>query len=518
MTATLDTRLAALAEAVDLAEGRLDPAALERARAVVARAGMRLGLGVDTTVVALAGPTGAGKSTLFNALAGAELVSAGVRRPTTSAVTAATRGDVDPALLDWLGAARRHALSGDGAGVVLLDLPDYDSVEASHRREVERIIELVDLLVWVADPQKYADAALHDRYLRPLRGHGEAMMVVLNQADRLADGALEACRADLRRLLAEDGLPDLPVLAVSARDGRGLGGLRAELDRRVAARAAAVARLSADVGGAAGALAGGCDGAGGKVGGGDRRALVDALGVAAGVPVVVGAVAAAHRRQGSLAAGWPFARWLGRLRRDPLKRLGLGDPAAHSSIPRATPAQRGQVSSAARTLAANASDGLAEPWPGLVRAAALRSEPEMPERLDRAVAGVDVQPRRPRWWSVVGLLQRALALVVAAGALWLVVLAALGMLQLGDVLPLPQWEGIPLPTLLLAGGILLGLLVAGLARWANGAGAARRARRAHRRLRHEVEQVADEHVIAPVAAELEARDALCRALSRAAGR
>ena len=35
-----------------------------------------------------------------------------------------------------------------------------------HRLEVDRLVELVDLLVWVLDPQKYADAALHDRYLR----------------------------------------------------------------------------------------------------------------------------------------------------------------------------------------------------------------------------------------------------------------------------------------------------------------------------------------------------------------
>ena len=76
----LDRRLAALAEAAELAEGRLDTS---EAQALVRRAGERLGHGLEATVVALAGPTGAGKSTLFNALAGGELVEAGVRRPTT---------------------------------------------------------------------------------------------------------------------------------------------------------------------------------------------------------------------------------------------------------------------------------------------------------------------------------------------------------------------------------------------------------------------------------------------------
>ena len=56
-------------------------------------------------------------------------------------------------------------------GVVLLDLPDHDSTEVAHHLEVDRIVKLADLLVWVLDPQKYADAAVHDRYLAPLAGH-----------------------------------------------------------------------------------------------------------------------------------------------------------------------------------------------------------------------------------------------------------------------------------------------------------------------------------------------------------
>src|SRR5699024_9899894 len=109
--AGLDARLAALAEAAELADGRLDPAAVDAARGVVRRAGERLGLGVEATVVALAGPTGAGKSSLFNALAGAELVATGVRRPTTAAATAAVWGEAPSALLDWLDVRLRHAVT-----------------------------------------------------------------------------------------------------------------------------------------------------------------------------------------------------------------------------------------------------------------------------------------------------------------------------------------------------------------------------------------------------------------------
>ena len=107
-------------------------------------------------------------------------------RPATQAVSAAVWGDVNPALLDWLQVARRHVLDGAATeGRILLDLPDYDSVEAANRAEVERVIELVDLLMWVVDPQKYVDAVLHDRNLKRLTGHRDSMLVVLGQADRL---------------------------------------------------------------------------------------------------------------------------------------------------------------------------------------------------------------------------------------------------------------------------------------------------------------------------------------------
>ena len=95
---------------------------------------------------------------------------------------------------------------------MLLDLPDFDSVERSHRVEVDRLLELVDLLVWVVDPQKYADAALHDDYLRALARYDESMLVVLNQVDAVAGDGVPAIRDDLVGLLRGDGLGSVPVL------------------------------------------------------------------------------------------------------------------------------------------------------------------------------------------------------------------------------------------------------------------------------------------------------------------
>src|SRR4051794_7838593 len=171
---TLRDRVAALDEAVGLARGRLPDAELDGPAAVVARARDRAALSGEYTVVALAGATGSGKSSLLNALAQERVAVPGVRRPTTGrpvAVVVPTVGGPADAhgaddLLDWLEVQERHVaasptLQASATGLVLLDLPDHDSVVVEHRAVAERLYDRVDLLVWVVDPQKYADAALH---------------------------------------------------------------------------------------------------------------------------------------------------------------------------------------------------------------------------------------------------------------------------------------------------------------------------------------------------------------------
>ena len=516
MSPSLEERLAALAEAAELADGRLEPGRVEAARTVVRRAGERLGHGLEATVVALAGPTGAGKSTLFNALASRPLVREGVRRLTTASATAAVFGPPDGDLLDWLEVPSRHTLDGGGPeGLVLLDLPDFDSVETAHRLEVDRLVRLVDLLVWVVDPQKYADASLHERYLRPLARHAAAMLVVLNQSDRLGADAPRA-REDLGGLLGASGLGDVPVLTTSARSGDGLDALRAALEERVSRREAALARLAADVGEAVTALeAAAGDGEPAGLRRGDRGRLLATLGSATGIPAVEAAALAAHRRRGVLATGLPWIAWVRRLRPDPLKRLRLSDTPqedVRTSLPQATSVQRAQVEAGIRALAGDAARGLPDPWPSLARRAATASAPELADRLDRAVAGAQLRMTRPRWWRPVRVLQLGLATVALVGLLWLAALAALGYLQLDDVVPTPDLAGIPAPTALLGGGLLAGILVAFLARIVNGAGARRRARRARRALDERVGAVADELVLAPLEAELAVHRRLRRAL------
>jgi energy-coupling factor transporter ATP-binding protein EcfA2 len=526
----LADRLTALREAVEVAEGRLEVPEVGLARALLAKAGARAALG-DATVVALAGATGSGKSTLFNALSGGEISTPGVRRPTTGVAHATTWGEQDSPdggadrLLDWLEVPRRHRHAPEPAldGLVLLDLPDHDSVRVEHRLEVDRLVGLVDVLVWVLDPEKYADAAVHDRYLAPLASHAGVLIVVLNQIDRLAPEAAAACLADLRALLDREGLAATPLLAASGRAGTGVADLRGELARRVAARRAATDRLTADVRGVAVALGAHCPAAGGAgPGRRDRAELVedlgDALADAAGVPTVTAAVERSARRDGTARTGWPVLRWTRKLRPDPLARLHLGDERARSSLPPAGPVELAGVTTAVRRARDVMGDDLPQAWRDDLRRTVEDAEGKLADRLDRAVAGTDLGPDRvPLWQRAVGGLQWVLALVALAGALWLLVLVALGFFQLDDVVPLPRVQGLPLPTLLLAGGLLAGLLLAVVAGPLVRMRARRRARAADRRLRAAVDAVAEDVLIGPMTAVRQDADRFRDAVA-AAGR
>jgi GTP-binding protein EngB required for normal cell division len=521
--ADLGPRLDALEEALELARDRLDESAVDAAEAVLQRSAGRLQLGPEMTVAALAGATGSGKSSLFNALAGAGLSAVGVRRPTTGRTVACVWGRAERAapLLDWLGATQRHYARprAELDGLVLLDLPDHDSTHAEHRLEVDRLVALTDLFVWVVDPQKYADALLHERYLQALHGHSSVLVVALNHVDALEVDARRACIADLYRLLASDGLSDVPVLATSARTGEGIPELERELGARVGRRRAAAERIAADLDTVVARLEDVCSGTARP----PRRDALDeltrSLADAAGVETVVGAVARAHRRRSVLRVGSPLTRWVRRLRPDPLRRLHLDRPdaAERSSLGPPAPVQVARVGNSVRVLAGEVTKGLADPWPRLVRGVATRTEATLPERLERSVAETDLGMRTdPRWWAVAGALQMVLAVAVVAGALWLLALFGIAWLRLPEP-PVPEWREIPVPTLLFLGGLVGSFAVAALGRAAASAGARRRATSARRRLLQGIERVAQDDVIRPLTAELHVRDRLCTGLRRARG-
>ena len=537
----LSARLDALQRFLRVSEGHLPDKDLVAAHTLVERASGRLALSRDHTVVALAGSTGSGKSSLFNALARLKLSQVGVRRPTTGVAHACVWGPLEPAslLLDWIGVLprqrfiRESALDGDDEvalrGLVLLDLPDFDSVEQSHRLEVDRLLGLVDQVVWVVDPQKYGDRILHNAYLRQFRSHADVTIVVLNQADRLSPTDTELVLTDLKRLLDEDGLEGVPAMATSAKQPGMLNELRGALEKTVAERQAALRRLAGDLDAVGEVLAAmiGPPAAEDEIDRATVRQLSDALAASAGVPAVAEAAAGAYRHRAAASTGWPLVRGLRKLRPDPLKRLHLGEeyttpgaeepskelvPVPRTSLPDADAAQKSAVGLAVRAVADRAAAPIPDVWAPALATASRSRLADRPDALDRAVAKTDLGlDRKPFWWTAVGALQWLLTIAAVAGLGWLVAgyaVRLLGLPELND----PKIGAVPMPTFLLLGGLLLGLVLALVLQPIVHAAAGRAQRRAEQRLRQAVTEVGRDHVVAPVREVLngyaQAREAL----------
>ena len=515
-------RLDGLTKAVDASRGRIDAEILAPAEMLSGRAAERLTLSGDHTIVALAGATGSGKSSLFNSLTDLELAGVGVRRPTTSWALACAWGpDGAQGLLEWMGIPARHQVSRMSMldhsaedtkldGLVLLDLPDHDSTEVSHHLEMDRLIKYADLLVWVLDPQKYADAAIHDRYIRPMASYADVTLVVLNQIDRIPYEQRQTALDDVARILADEGLPDVAVIGVSATRGDGVEDLKRELASRIRAKSSAKSRLASDISAAASVIAqvGGSSDAPGLTPA-DREALDSALLDGAGVPQIVEAVSSSTRRRAAQRTDWPVVSWLRKLRKDPLSELGLDSDLSASSLARAAVPETGNVQRAnaelaIRDAAEKASVGLERPWRDAIRDASNPPGEDIIDALDSEIHETSLGVARPAvWWRVVHGLQIVLFVAMVAGLLWL---AAQGVQQLVDFgLPdLGEVAGAPVAAVVAVGSLIGGLLLHVGSRLASRIGGGRKAGRADRQLREAIGTVTTERVIAPIQAELDA--------------
>ncbi|MDR0505084.1 MAG: 50S ribosome-binding GTPase [Bifidobacteriaceae bacterium] len=255
-TAALLAETIDLEKACQIAAGRLISPDLDSTIATCQRLAERLKLGIDHTIVALVGGTGSGKSSLFNALAQMQFAAVGPLRPTTERPTACVWGDKADALLTWLGIGEADRIRRDSVleqhvpalrGLILLDLPDYDSEVGAHRTITERILQQADLLVWVTDPQKYADGTLHHRYIGEIGGRSSSMTVVLNQVDRLEATDQVALEEHLVALLHADGLASPVVMRTSATTGAGVADLRQRLVAATTQRTTAAVRVAEEL-------------------------------------------------------------------------------------------------------------------------------------------------------------------------------------------------------------------------------------------------------------------------------
>jgi GTP-binding protein EngB required for normal cell division len=507
-----------LAAATELAPGRCQAEDVERLEALQDHVLERLALGDGVTVVAVAGGTGVGKSALVNRLVGTEVVVEGVRRPTTDhAVAVAPVLDATTArLLDWLGIDDRRVVPAAlPDGLVLVDLPDHDSVADAHRTISERLAARVDVLLVVVDPVKYARADLHEGALASLRAHAEVLTVVLNREDELAPDEVTRVRDDLRVRLADDGLERARVVTTSAATGRGVPALGDHLAEVAGDRRAAVRRLEADAAQTAAEVL-------------ERTPVLPAASVEV-APLVDAALEATdayralaaaeveHRSVGRRATRSPLAR----LARVPLhvtvrvgRELGFGTGAPAAGTRQLPPRSQELLT---RRLAEQVqlSSTVGASHTALDRAITAAAATAAPALVDevRTVTAPRVPPQR-RWWTGMAMARLVAESIALVGLVWLLLLAAAEWLALPTPSPPALTEQVSWPAGLLLGGVLLRALLGLLTRRFLRIGARRARVGLERQLRSRLATLVADLLVAPYAAEVAVIGRLRGALER----
>ena len=204
-------------------------------------------------LVLLLGPTGAGKSSLLNTIAGAEVSKVGVLRPTTrEAILFASESDSRRILGSGRLAAvakerlRLAAAPATVDGIAVIDAPDIDSVERDNRELADVLVETTDLCVFVTTATRYADLVPWE-VLRRVRERGLPLVLVLNRVPADEQDRV-AVVADAERLLGQTAKPnaqepvDLIVIDEGDIDPR-VNGLAREKARPLLER---TARLAAE--------------------------------------------------------------------------------------------------------------------------------------------------------------------------------------------------------------------------------------------------------------------------------
>lgn len=587
--------VASLKEAIGYGEGRVPETVLLDAAETLERLSQRRELSTEHTVIGFFGATGSGKSTLFNAIAGQNIALSAPTRPTTSTVQAAIwEAEGSEELLDWLGIDKRvypqtQALAAEGntaegseaaggvaapnavtepapglfnrirravggrgemrtrtGGLILLDMPDFDSVTTTNRDLAARMMRYVDVLVWVVDPQKYADAVIHRDFMVPLAASGAQALCVLNQADKLAPAEVPAVLASLTRLLQAEGteahLLAAPI-AVSARTGEGVDVLRDLLAQVAAAKSLSLQRTDAQLHATASQLRTYAGGEGTVLAGAyaldAEQKLVQACYTSSQAEQVLEAATASYRRAAGQHTGWILTRWMSRLKADPLRRLHLGQQEetksaskaeksagmlgsdsenapelVASSLPPLSAAQKAGMANAVRQYSKQMAARIDEPWKRSIKEAALSREAELPELLERDMVRIDYGLGRTRApWVIFNALQWIALMSALVGVGWLTLISGMAYLQIQlPPAPTPEGSPVPLPTLLLLLGVLLGIASAGVGRLLTAMGSRYYARKLRGRLQTGVEKAVQSCVVAPVQQEAKRLNAYRKAL------
>ena len=542
---SLSQQMTGLNKVISVGENLLAPDVLAQAQELADRTAQRRSLSPSHTVIGLFGATGSGKSSVFNALVEDNVTRTGLIRPTTNTATAAVWGGKDAfPLLEWLqvsdvwlspeaGSHGRKESDFDGTQAILLDLPDFDSVSDANREIVDRLTQQVDVLVWLMDPQKYADRVIHDDYIRPLSHHASVTVAVLNQVDRLDQDERLQVQTSAKELLEHDDLADVPLFLVSAKTGEGIAELRQALSQIAHGRTAKDQRLSNGISAWAQGVQTRYPVQGRRQQGQEQepvQALTSAAASAARVDLVAHAVGDAYKKRAAQKTGWFATSWIHSFRSDPLRRLHLhgSKPSAptHStksiavsattSLPPLSGANAAALSLAIRDYKAALGRGLPDAWQQSIQRAGADAQEVLPLLLDQAVGQTDFKVRSSWWWTAVRGLQVFAFLFALVGLGWYVaawISAAFGL----PLVTITKFEGWPVPGILLAFGVLLGLILGAVFAAIGSTVAKRRERMAQKALTQNVSAVMQREVVDPTRAVLAHIDELQQAIAEAAG-
>lgn len=305
-------RLTQLQQAVAAGGEYFSPAVTARAQEDLRLAQHRMEVGDGFVVAALIGGTGSGKSTIFNRLTTFDFAQVSEQRPTTREIMACTWGGDSSQLLDVLEVPPRNRIQHESLltqgnehhdALVLLDTPDYDSVDMRNSGKVARLVPLVDVVLWVLDPQKYADAQVYQELVtlgrRYQRVTGESrnehtMLVVVNRIDTVAPAEREQVLADIRATIDRLGFADVRILATSALYGEGIDQLDEALSAITADRTLWQATAQAQLDTVADALISQIGQSEADLPGAYLDELTQTVVRATGTPAVVAAIRDAH--------------------------------------------------------------------------------------------------------------------------------------------------------------------------------------------------------------------------------
>lgn len=141
--------------------------------------------------VVVAGPTGSGKSTLVNSLAGVDVSRASALRPTTRVPVVVAAPPLDDGR-DEIGGVPCHLVLANSPlleTAILVDSPDIDSTAAGNRARAETLIDNADVVIFVTSALRYADDVPW-QVLRRAMSRGTTIINVLNRVGSSSSGAV----------------------------------------------------------------------------------------------------------------------------------------------------------------------------------------------------------------------------------------------------------------------------------------------------------------------------------------